>query len=777
MKGWHYFVLTVLMLGFSAGLRAHQGTRAIVASDCVTVRYLLRDDSLRREMQISPQGTRVAYLVQTPNLEENRNDVQLYVKALDAGQRRPEQLVLTASALSQLQWLEDGKHVAVLMKDGGRVSVVKVDVETGSREILLKQDADIKEYSINARGDTVLFATESPDYVAAPDRSANASGYRVVFERRQSAGSNSRRLFVVRQGTAGEWTPPAAVAIRSPFTNQTIASLPYALSLRLSLSPDGHWATVTYIENGAQLPADWKASPLVRKQLDRGGLALVTVIADLRKASTALALASPWSYTIPLWRPNSQSFTIVSQSPVGTQWELKDIQDHLDPDDAVHLFNVELTTGKVERVFSPAPTVRERPLAWRDDGSLVVHTARDTIGYYSHESGQWFVKSAIHIPLPAGPAVDELVSDGTHFVDAYQSPNTPPELFLYQTGREGGELLVKLNPQFDGLTLAPAEAFQWRSSTGYDASGLLLLPPDYKVGLKYPLVIHTYVASPRFFCDSGLNHWPSFAPQPLANAGMVYLIRTYPAGWNKTEEVAHYPSGYPGGIREAAFQMDLWDSAVHTLEARGLIDRHRIGIIGFSRSGWFTEFIMAHSRVQYRAATVTDNVQYSLGEYWLLHSDGILESWDAMYGGPPYGKTLKNWLDYSISFNLDRFHTPLLMEEMGYGVHDDQRNAIPSSLGIHYEVFTGLNRRKKPVEMYYYPDEDHAPDHPQARLASLQRNVDWYRFWLQGYERPNPEDPDQYARWHELVKLQEDDARQITIPAEPDVREHRPLEK
>jgi dipeptidyl aminopeptidase/acylaminoacyl peptidase len=768
-----YVILTVLILGSSAGLWADHGKRAIVASDCVTVRYLLHDDSLRREMQINSQGTLVAYLVQIPNLDENRNDVQLYVKALDSDRSRPEQLVLSANGLSQLQWLEDGRHVAVLMNDGQHVSVVKVDTGTGSREVLVKRDTDIREFSIDSRGSTVLFAIESPDEPAVRNGAANASGYRVPFERQQTAGSWSRTLFVTREEAPGEWTPPEALAIRSPFSDQTMPSLPYALSLRLSLSPDGHWGSITYKEDGEQVPVNWKASPLVSKALDRVGFALVTVIVDLSRKTTTLVFPSPWSNTVPLWRANSQSFAIVSQSPVGSRWELKDIQNRLDPEDAVHLFEVEPGTGKVEQVFSPAATVSERPLAWQGDGSLIVRTARDTIGYYSDDSGQWLLKSAIHIPLPPGPAIDELVSDGIHFVDSYQAPATPPELFLYQAGRERGELLVRLNPQFDRLTLAPAQAFHWKSSTGYDASGLLLFPPDYTEGLRYPLVIQTYVATSRFFCDSGLNHWPSFAPQPLANGGMMYLIRTYPADWNKTEEVAHYPSGYPGGIREAAFQMDLWDSAVETLDARGLIDPHRIGIIGFSRSGWFTEFILAHSGVRYRAATVTDNIQYSLGEYWLLHSDGILRSWDAMYGGPPYGETLRNWSDYSVSFNLDKFHTPVLMEEMGYGVHDDRKKVIPGSLALHYEVFTGLNRRKKPVEMYYYPDEEHAPDHPQARLASLQRNVDWYRFWLQGYERPNPEDPDQYSRWHELMKLQQEDAAQIKGPVKPGVSEDK----
>jgi len=62
----------------------------------------------------------------------------------------------------------------------------------------------------------------------------------------------------------------------------------------------------------------------------------------------------------------------------------------------------------------------------------------------------------------------------------------------------------------------------------------------------------------------------------------------------------------------------------------------------------------------------------------------------------------------------------------------------------------------KPVEYYYYPNEDHQPDHPQARLANLQRNLDWYRFWLQGYERTDPEDPEQYVRWRAFRKEQDE---------------------
>jgi len=91
---------------------------------------------------------------------------------------------------------------------------------------------------------------------------------------------------------------------------------------------------------------------------------------------------------------------------------------------------------------------------------------------------------------------------------------------------------------------------------------------------------------------------------------------------------------------------------------------------------------------------------------------------------------------------------------MGSGLRDDEPQRPPNNLALHFELITALVRQQKPVEAYYYPDELHQVEHPVARIASLQRNIDWFRFWLQGYERSNPEDPDQYKRWQHLRELQ-----------------------
>jgi hypothetical protein len=109
---------------------------------------------------------------------------------------------------------------------------------------------------------------------------------------------------------------------------------------------------------------------------------------------------------------------------------------------------------------------------------------------------------------------------------------------------------------------------------------------------------------------------------------------------------------------------------------------------------------------------------------------------------------------YSPAFHLDEIHTPLLMEVMGFGEHYGSVASLPRNLALKWDLFSGLNRLRRPVELYYYPQEDHEIVHPKARLADLERNLDWYRFWLLGQERPDAGDPERYSRWRAMRKEQ-----------------------
>jgi hypothetical protein len=80
-------------------------------------------------------------------------------------------------------------------------------------------------------------------------------------------------------------------------------------------------------------------------------------------------------------------------------------------------------------------------------------------------------------------------------------------------------------------------------------------------------------------------------------------------------------------------------------------------------------------------------------------------------------------------------------------------------------VFTALHRQNKPVELFFYPKGEHELDTPFERIASLQRNVDWFRFWMQAYEGKAPNyDADQYIRWRTMRALHGPETREAGHP-------------
>jgi Sigma-70 region 2 len=59
------------------------------------------------------------------------------------------------------------------------------------------------------------------------------------------------------------------------------------------------------------------------------------------------------------------------------------------------------------------------------------------------------------------------------------------------------------------------------------------------------------------------------------------------------------------------------------------------------------------------------------------------------------------------------------------------------------------------IEVLYISEGMHVLEKPWDRIASQQGDVDWFCFWLKGEEDPDPAKAEQYARWRELRKLQQ----------------------
>jgi|SRR5580700_1835738 hypothetical protein len=186
---------------------------------------------------------------------------------------------------------------------------------------------------------------------------------------------------------------------------------------------------------------------------------------------------------------------------------------------------------------------------------------------------------------------------------------------------------------------------------------------------------------------------------------------------------------------EAPQQMGVYERAIDYLDGLGIIDRTRVGIIGFGRTVYSVEYTLTHSSYQFGAATAATDL--TAGTYSILVNPYAKRDYNTVNGGDPFGPAFELWRERSPSFTVDRLRTPIRLE--GHG-------GIGSVIG-NWEWYAKLILLDRPVDFLYLPDGTRLLAKPWERLTSHQGNVDWFCFWLK-----NEEDP---ARWRELRKLQD----------------------
>jgi dipeptidyl aminopeptidase/acylaminoacyl peptidase len=316
-------------------------------------------------------------------------------------------------------------------------------------------------------------------------------------------------------------------------------------------------------------------------------------------------------------------------------------------------------------------------------------------------------------------------------VSVKQGLNDPP--VLVAANKDTSRVILDPNPQLKSIELGPASVYIWKDKEGREWKGGLYMPVSYKSGQRYPLVIQTHGFTESEFRPSGV--FPTaFAARALAAKGILVLqTATGVAGAN-----------CPGVTREEGpCAVAMLESAANRLVSDGLVDRERIGIIGFSRTCFAVMETLTTSSLHLKAASITDGVMFDYLQY-MFFIDRVPGEADRVIGTPPFGEGLQQWLKRSPGFNLDKITTPLLI--VGEG---------PVSLLSMWEPYAGLHYLKKPVDLIMLNTDEHVLTNPAVRMASQGGTVDWFRFWLQDYEDRDPGKAEQYVRWRELRKLQE----------------------
>lgn len=100
-------------------------------------------------------------------------------------------------------------------------------------------------------------------------------------------------------------------------------------------------------------------------------------------------------------------------------------------------------------------------------------------------------------------------------------------------------------------------------------------------------------------------------------------------------------------------------------------------------------------------------------------------------------ETPERWRMISPTFDPGRVSAPVLM----------QMPQEEYALSLDYAV---PMIRAHQADVYVFPNEPHIKFQPRHKLAVYERNLDWFRFWLQGYEDPDPVKVEQYRIWNRM---------------------------
>jgi len=157
--------------------------------------------------------------------------------------------------------------------------------------------------------------------------------------------------------------------------------------------------------------------------------------------------------------------------------------------------------------------------------------------------------------------------------------------------------------------------------------------------------------------------------------------------------------------------------------------------------------MLTSGSIHLAAATISDatvggylEFLYGIGD---PRGTDLLKNDVGRIGVAPVGAGLKQWIACSPMFSADKISTPVRFE------------AVSPTVALYmWEPFALLRYLGRPTEMVQIDFGMHPLSNPAERFASQGGNVDWFRFWLQDYEDPDPGKAEQYKRWHKLRKLQ-----------------------
>jgi dipeptidyl aminopeptidase/acylaminoacyl peptidase len=376
--------------------------------------------------------------------------------------------------------------------------------------------------------------------------------------------------------------------------------------------------------------------------------------------------------------------------------------------DRCELHLVDLATGRARSVTAELDLSVDN-FAWSPDSRQIFF-----------EAGERGRKSIWKVAVGGSPerltsgAYDELkavATDGSYLILSRQSAAGPADLHRFDLTSGRLSQLTRFNEErLAGVAMNPAEDFEYAAEDGTRIHGLLVRPPGWEPGRRYPLLYLIHGGPQSAFADQFHYRWN---PQLFAAPGYVVAMVNPRGSTGYGQVFADQIQNDWGG----RCYSDLMLGVDHLLTTHDFIDGERVAAAGASFGGYMVNWIEGHTD-RFRALVChagifnLESFYYGTEELWFPH-------WE-FEGSPP--ENPEAYARWSPDRFIADFRTPMLV------LHGELDYRCPVLGGIG--MFTALQVKGVPSEFVYFPDEGHWIEKPRNAEAWYSAILDWLARWL-----------------------------------------------
>jgi dipeptidyl aminopeptidase/acylaminoacyl peptidase len=615
---------------------------------------------------LSPDGKWVAYTLRETNWDDNLYKTEIWIADTQMGAvRQLTNSMSPAKSSSAPAWSPDGKRLAFTSDRSEKRQIYLIDLNGGEAEKLTSGDEGVGSFKWSPDGRSIAFTATDAQAQDQKDREkkygqfdAIDQDYRMTHLHVIDVASKKTQRLTQGSFTVGvfDWSP-----------------------------------------DGKEIAFDHRINPALANS-DTSDISVVNV----ETGAVRLLVSQKGPDTNPIWSPDGSKIAFESAMAK--------------PD----FFYTNRAIGIIPSSGGPGTAITNATVEFDEDPSIV---SWKTAGLFFTASQR--TNSYLFRLEPASSRIAKIAPSngwiGSNFSlnaagdrVAYVASNAKafPEIYVASFGSPDPKKLTDAGAQTADWEQTSREVITWKSQDGTAIEGVLHKPAGFQAGKRYPLLVVVHGGPTGVSRPAPFSSTTTYPIDVWLGKGVLVLEPNYRGS-----------AGYGEKFRSLNVRNlgvgDAWDvlSGIDSLIAQGLVDRDRVGCMGWSQGGYISAFLTTHDSARFKAISVGAGIS----DWMTYYVSTDIHPFTRQYLKATPWEDPAIYARTSPITYIKGAKTPTLIQ---HGA-TDQRVPLPNA----FELYQGLQDQHVPTKLFIYKGFEgvgHGPSKPKSSRAVMEHNLEWF---------------------------------------------------